>query len=114
MVNTDKNNMKEWNSLIINHSDTNEGGASFAGFNIYKGLEKFTKYNSRLLCARKKSSEDNIEELPVNAQKDFLYNTAGKIKRKIYKHVFGGEYWSLQGENVFDHPFYKDAHVVNI
>lgn len=106
--------MKEMNSLIINHSDVNEGGASFAGFNIYKGLAEYSHYDSFMLCARKQSSEVNISEIPNKGKHNSLETIFGKVKRRIFNRVYGGEYWSLQGENIFDHPFYKQAQVVNV
>lgn len=114
LANFKQSEMKDRNALIINHSDVNEGGASFAGFNIYQGLASYSRYNTFMLCARKKSDEANISEIPIDVEQGILQSTTNRIKTKIFSQYFGGEYWSLRGESVFEHPFYKQAQVVNI
>jgi glycosyltransferase involved in cell wall biosynthesis len=100
--------------LFLNYKDLQGGGASFAGYSIFRSLKNHSRYTPYMLCGEKHTEEPKIEALPLLADIKAPWKYVRKFEQRVSNRIFGTEYWSARGEYVFRHEFYKNCDVVNL
>lgn len=96
-------------TTIINTSDIN-GGAALAGYSLFQALNRFTEFETRILCGRKYSHDANIQSF-ITSKLRFLDKF---INDFFIKRTVGQNYWLPSKKTILSHQFITDADIFNL